>query len=72
LNKYTVSLVKDHPEIRLTSVVVGKDRASAMAADYIRETLQLPVVSLVNEDSDLEELLNYIKKNASAGTVPAK
>ncbi|WP_336516132.1 VWA domain-containing protein [Pollutibacter soli] len=72
LNKYTVTLVKDHPEIRLTSVVVGKDRASAMAAEYIRETLQLPVVSLVNEDSDLEELLNYIKKNASTGTVSAK
>lgn len=72
LNKYTVNLVKEHPEIRLTSVVVGKDKASAFAAAYIRDTLQLPVVSLVNEDADLEELLNYIKKNASTGAAPAK
>lgn len=72
LNKYTINLVKEHPEIRLTSVVVGKDRASALAAAYIRDTLQLPVVSLVNEDSDLEELLNYIKKNASTGAASAK
>jgi Mg-chelatase subunit ChlD len=65
LNKYTIELVRIHPEIRLTSVVVGKDNASAMAAVYIRETLHLPVVSLVNEVSDLEELLNNIRKNAS-------
>lgn len=72
LNKYTVNMVKEHPEIRLTSVVVGRDRASALAAAYIRDTLQLPVVSLVNEESDLEELLNYIKKNASTGAASAK
>ncbi len=72
LNKYTIDLVKSHSEIRLTSVVVGRDKSSAMAAAYIRETLHLPVVTLINESSDIEELLNNIRKNASTGISSSK
>jgi Mg-chelatase subunit ChlD len=65
LNRYTIELVKSHPEIKLTVVLVGEKAKIASAANYIQTALKLPVVSLITDDMDLEGLATHIEKNAA-------
>lgn len=65
INRYTVELVRSHPEIKLTVVLVGEKAKIANAADYIQTTLKLPVISLITDDMDLERLAIHIEKNAA-------
>lgn len=65
LNRYTIKLVKSHPEIKLTVVLVGEKAKIASAAGYIQTTLKLPVISLITDDIDLEGLASHIEKNAA-------
>ena len=64
-NKHTVALVQTHPQIKLTAVLVGEKTQVASAAAYIQSALNLPVVSLITDDVDLDKLANHIEKNAA-------
>lgn len=64
-NRYTVELVKSHPEIKLTAVIVGEKAKVVNAAQYILNMLKLPVISLITDDVDLERLSVHIEKNAA-------
>jgi hypothetical protein len=56
LNPYTKNLVCEHPEINLTCVIVGRGIEADKAVTYIREELQLKVITLVDEDKDVKKL----------------
>lgn len=56
LNPYTKQLVCDHPEINLTCVIVGRGIEADKAVTYIREELQLKVITLVDEVKDVKKL----------------
>ena len=56
LNPYTKQLVCDHPEINLTCVIVGRGIEADKAVTYIREELQLKVITLVDEEKDVKKL----------------
>ena len=64
-NKHTVALVQTHPQIKLTAVLVGEKTQVASAAAYIQSALNLPVVSLITDDVDLDKLATHIEKNAA-------
>jgi Ca-activated chloride channel family protein len=61
LNKYTVSFVKEDTCIQLTAVIVGKGSEADKAVRYVKQTLGLPVVTLVDEIQDAGTLLNHIR-----------
>jgi Mg-chelatase subunit ChlD len=56
LNPYTKNLVCEHPEINLTCVIVGRGIEADKAVTYIREELQLKVITLVDEEKDVKKL----------------
>jgi hypothetical protein len=56
LNPYTKQLVCDHPEVNLTCVIVGRGIEADKAVTYIREELQLKVITLVDEEKDVKKL----------------
>ncbi|HSF45092.1 MAG TPA: vWA domain-containing protein [Chitinophagaceae bacterium] len=56
LNPYTKNLVCEHPEINLTCVIVGRGIEADKAVTYIREELQLKVITLVDEERDVKKL----------------
>lgn len=56
LNPYTKNLVCEHPEILLTCVIVGRGIEADKAVTYIREELQLKVITLVDEEKDVKKL----------------
>ena len=70
LNKHTIELVKNSPEVAMTCVIIGTDLGAVKAAEYVKNTLQLNLVTLVNEGSDLNVLLENIKSRASLEVKP--
>jgi hypothetical protein len=56
LNEYSKQLVCDHPDIRLTCVIVGKGREAEEAVTYVKEELQLKVITLIDEEKDVKNL----------------
>jgi len=61
LNKRVIALVKDNARVRLTAVIVGEGAAADKAVTYVRETLKLDVVTLVNQSRDVNKLLDHIQ-----------
>ena len=61
LNKRVIALVKDNARVRLTAVIVGEGAAADKAVTYVRETLGLDVVTLVNQSRDVNKLLDHIQ-----------
>lgn len=61
LNKRVVKMVKADTTVRLTAVIVGEGTQAAKAALYVRETLGLDVVTLVEEKRDAKNLLLHIE-----------
>jgi hypothetical protein len=57
LNPYTKNLVCEHPDINLTCVIVGRGIEADKAVTYIREELQLKVITLVDEEKDVKKLV---------------
>ncbi|HLO82062.1 MAG TPA: vWA domain-containing protein [Chitinophagaceae bacterium] len=56
LNPYTKQLVCDNPDIELTCVIVGRGLEADKAVTYVREELQLRVITLVDEERDVKKL----------------
>jgi Mg-chelatase subunit ChlD len=56
LNPYSKQLVCDNPEIQLTCVIVGRGIEADQAVTYVREELQLKVITLVDEEKDVKKL----------------
>lgn len=56
LNEYSRQLVCDHPDIRLTCVIVGRGREAEDAVKYVKEELQLKVITLIDEEKDVKNL----------------
>lgn len=56
LNPYTKQLVCDNPDIELTCVIVGRGLEADKAVTYVREELQLRVITLVDEEKDVKKL----------------
>lgn len=56
LNPYTKQLVCDNPGIELTCVIVGRGLEADKAVTYVREELQLRVITLVDEEKDVKKL----------------
>ena len=65
LNKHTAELVRNAKDINMTCVIVGTDAGAIKAAEYVKNTLQLNLVTLVNEATDLNVLLESVKSRAS-------
>jgi uncharacterized protein with von Willebrand factor type A (vWA) domain len=61
LSKRIVALVKKDSSIRLTAVIVGEGSAAAKAALAVRKSLELDVVTLVEEKRDAHNLLDHIE-----------
>lgn len=61
LNKRVVKMVKADSTIRLTAVIVGEGSQATKAALYVRQTLGLDVVTLVEEKRDAKNLLLHIE-----------
>jgi uncharacterized protein with von Willebrand factor type A (vWA) domain len=61
LNKRVIALVKEDSTVRLTAVIVGEGASAEKAVAYVRETLGLDVVTLVNENRDVNNLLEHIR-----------
>ena len=61
LNKRVVKMVKADSTIRLTAVIVGEGSAATKAALAVRKTLNLDVVTLVEEKRDARNLLDHIE-----------
>lgn len=61
LNPYTKNLVCEHPEINLTCVIVGRGIEADKAVTYIREELQLKVITLVDEEKDVKKLASLLE-----------
>lgn len=61
LNPYTKNLVCEHPEINLTCVIVGRGIEADLAVTYIREELQLKVITLVDEEKDVKKLASLLE-----------
>ena len=66
LNKFTIERIKQNPRIRLTAVIVGEGLSAEKAVIYVRETLLLDVVTLVNETRDVNNLLEHIRQLTGA------
>jgi von Willebrand factor type A domain len=62
LNEFSKQLVCDHPGIQLTCVIVGKGIAADEAVTYVREELQLKVITLVDEEKDVSKLTTIMDK----------
>jgi Mg-chelatase subunit ChlD len=56
LNPFTKQLVCDNPSIKLTCVIVGRGIEADKAVTYVREELQLKVITLVDEEKDVKKL----------------
>jgi Ca-activated chloride channel family protein len=65
LNKHTAELVRNAKDINMTCVIVGTDAGAIKAGEYVKNTLQLNLVTLVNEATDLNVLLESVKSRAS-------
>ena len=61
LNKRVVKMVKEDTTVRLTAVIVGEGTQATKAALYVRQTLGLDVVTLVEEKRDAGNLLLHIE-----------
>lgn len=62
LNEYSKQLVCDHPGIQLTCVIVGKGIAAEEAVKFVREELQLKVITLIDEEKDVTGLAAIFSK----------
>jgi uncharacterized protein with von Willebrand factor type A (vWA) domain len=62
LVKRVIKAVQDQTWVRMTAVVVGKGESAEKAVIYVRDTLGLDVVTLVNEDKDANNLLDHIRE----------
>jgi len=62
LVKRVIKAVQDQTWIRMTAVVVGKGESAEKAVIYVRDTLGLDVVTLVNEDKDANNLFDHIRE----------
>lgn len=60
LNGYTKQLVCDNPGIILTCVIVGRGIEADKAVTYVREELQLRVITLVDEEKDVKRLTEVL------------
>jgi hypothetical protein len=60
LNEFSKQLVCDHPGIQLTCVIVGKGIAADEAVTYVREELQLKVITLIDEEKDVSKLARIL------------
>jgi Mg-chelatase subunit ChlD len=56
LNPFAKQLVCDNPSIQLTCVIVGRGIEADKAVTYVREELQLKVITLVDEEKDVKKL----------------
>jgi|GEM_PF-2202601 len=61
LSKRVVTMVKADTTIRLTAVIVGEGSQATKASLYVRQTLGLDVVTLVEEKRDAKNLLVHIE-----------
>lgn len=62
LNGYTKELVeKNRDKVRITCVIVGKGLQADKAVTYVREELKLPVITLVEEEKDVRNLLKILE-----------
>ncbi len=62
LNEFSKQLVCDHPYIQLTCVIVGKGKAAEEAVKYVREELQLKVITLIDEEKDVSRLAEILER----------
>jgi hypothetical protein len=62
LNPFTKQLVCDNPSIQLTCVIVGRGIEADKAVTYVREELQLKVITLVDEEKDVKKLAEIFVK----------
>jgi von Willebrand factor type A domain len=62
LNAFSKELVCEHPGIQLTCVVVGKGLAAEEAVRYVREELQLRVITLIDEEKDISKLTEIFEQ----------
>lgn len=66
LNKRVIGMVKENGSVRLTAVIVGEGTAAEKAGAYVRGSLGLDVVTLVNEGRDVNNLLEHIRSLTGA------
>jgi len=65
LNKHTTELVRNTKEINMTCVIIGTDAGAIKAAEYVKSALQLNLVTLINEATDLNVLLENVKSRSA-------
>lgn len=56
LNPFTKQMVCDNPSVKFTCVIVGRGIEADKAVTYVREELQLKVITLVDEEKDVKKL----------------
>jgi hypothetical protein len=61
LNNYSRQLVKMHKDITLTGVVIGRGIAAESAIRYIMEELKRSMITLVDEEKDVNRLTEVIE-----------
>jgi hypothetical protein len=62
LNGFSKQLVCEHPGIQLTCVIVGKGLEAEDAVRYVREELQLRVITLIDEEKDISRLTEIFEQ----------
>jgi hypothetical protein len=61
LNPYTRQLVEQNrAKVKVTCVIVGKGLQADKAVTYVREELKWPVITLVEEEKDVRNLLKIL------------